>query len=60
VVGVGGRTPRDLVISPEGDRVLAACQDSDEVTVFAFDDAARTLRPLGRTSVPTPVRLAFA
>lgn len=59
VVEVGGRTPRDLVIAPEGDRVLAACQDSDEVVVFAFDDGARTLRSLGSTPVPTPVRLAF-
>ncbi|MGH1526886.1 beta-propeller fold lactonase family protein [Leifsonia sp. L25] len=56
---VGGRSPRDLVITPEGDRVLAACQDSDEVTVFAFDDAARSLTPLGASPVPTPVRIAF-
>jgi 6-phosphogluconolactonase len=56
---VGGKSPRDLAIAPEGDRVLAACQDSDEVTVFAFDDAARSLRLLGTSSIPTPVRLAF-
>jgi 6-phosphogluconolactonase len=59
VVPVGGRTPRDLVISPEGDRVLAACQDSDEVSVFAFDAATRSLRPLGVSPVPTPVCLVF-
>ncbi|MGO4535008.1 lactonase family protein [Leifsonia sp. 2MCAF36] len=58
-VSVGGKSPRDLVIAPEGDRVLAACQDSDEVTVFAFDDAERTLRALGASPIPTPVRLAF-
>ncbi|ERK69426.1 hypothetical protein N136_04250, partial [Leifsonia aquatica ATCC 14665] len=54
-----GRSPRDLVIAPEGDRVLTACQDSDEVTVFAFDARTRSLRFLGASSVPTPVCLAF-
>lgn len=60
VTPVGGRTPRDLVISPEGDRVLAACQDSDEVSVFAYDAATRALSPLGSSPVPTPVCLVFA
>lgn len=59
VVEVGGRAPRDLVFAPSGDRVLAACQDSDEVVVFAFDPAARTLDRLGASSAPTPVCLAF-
>jgi len=58
-VPVGGKTPRDLVIAPGGDRVLAACQDSDEVTVFAFDESARTLRSLGSSPIPTPVSLRF-
>jgi 6-phosphogluconolactonase len=59
VVEVGGRTPRDLVFAPSGDRVLAACQDSDEVVVFAFDPASRSLKRLGASPVPTPVCLAF-
>jgi 6-phosphogluconolactonase len=58
-VPVGGRTPRDLVIAPGGDRVLAACQDSDEVVVFALDESVPTLTRLGSTPVPTPVCLAF-
>lgn len=57
VVEVGGRAPRALLITPEGDRVLAACQDSDEVVVFAFDAAARTLVRLGSSPAPTPVCL---
>jgi len=40
--------------------VLAACQDSDEVVVFAFDAGTRELTRLGASSVPTPVCLAFA
>jgi 6-phosphogluconolactonase len=58
-VAVGGRTPRDLVIAPGGDRVLAACQDSDEIAVLAFDDAERSLRLLGTSPAPTPVCLRF-
>lgn len=59
VVEVGGRAPRDLVFAPSGDRVLAACQDSSEVVVFAFDAAERTLTRLGASPAPTPVCLAF-
>jgi len=47
------------VIAPGGDRVLAACQDSDEIAVLAFDDAERGLRLLGTSPVPTPVCLRF-
>ncbi|MEO7016585.1 MAG: beta-propeller fold lactonase family protein [Leifsonia sp.] len=48
-----------MVLSPRGDRILVANQDSDSVAVFAFDDATRSLEFVSLANVPTPVCLRF-
>ncbi|WP_256030576.1 beta-propeller fold lactonase family protein [Leifsonia xyli] len=35
--------------------MLVSCQDSDRVTVFAFDPETRALTWLSDNAVPTPV-----
>jgi 6-phosphogluconolactonase len=57
-VSAHGREPRDMVVVPGGHRVLVANQNSDDVTVFAFDQKSRELEFLGSSPVPTPVCLA--
>jgi 6-phosphogluconolactonase len=58
-VDARGKTPRDLVVSPDGTRILLANQDSGDVTVFAFDEETRVLDFVSLTRVPTPVCLHF-
>lgn len=53
-----GRAPRELIVAPGGHRILVANQNSDDVSVFAFDQATRELEFLGSSPVPTPVCLA--
>ncbi|MDR1049462.1 MAG: lactonase family protein [Synergistaceae bacterium] len=47
----GGKTPRSFALSPDGRFLVAANQDTDNLTVFRAD----TLDPVFETSVPTPV-----
>jgi 6-phosphogluconolactonase len=54
-----GAGPRDLVLSPEGDRVLVANQDGGIVAVFSWDESTRTMELLSVAEVPTPVCLHF-
>jgi 6-phosphogluconolactonase len=56
VVACGGRTPRDMVFTPDGDHVLVANQDSNNVALFAI---GASLTPVWTRPVPTPVSVAF-
>lgn len=50
-----GSTPRHFQFSPEGEFLLAACQDSDAVTTFHFDAANGELRFTGEIyDCPSP------
>ena len=42
-----GKTPRHFQFSPTGKFVIAACQDSDHVTVFAFNTEDGSLKYTG-------------
>lgn len=56
-VASGGACPRDLVVSPDGNWVLVACQDSDLIAVFALDHENRTLFPVREIPIPSPACL---
>ena len=57
----GGKTPRDLELSPSGRHLLVANQDSDNITVFAVDAATGTLSaPIQQLPVGTPMTIKFA
>lgn len=56
-VASGGACPRDLVVSPDGNWVLVACQDSDLIAVFALDHESRTLFPVREIPIPSPACL---
>lgn len=55
----GGRSPRDLIVSPGGDRVLVACQGSDSIAVFAFESESLRLELLGTSPAPVPACILF-
>ena len=60
-VDSGGRTPRDLALSPSGRHLVVANQDSDRLTVFRFDHAAGTLSPpLHHVEIGTPMSIKLA
>lgn len=40
----GGRTPREFILSPDGRFLLAANQDTDNITVFAADETEGGLK----------------
>jgi 6-phosphogluconolactonase len=51
-----GRTPRDLIITADGRFLIAANQDSDNLTVFSIDAATGDLRQLAtREGIGSPV-----
>ncbi|WP_242691743.1 lactonase family protein [Desertivirga arenae] len=55
-----GRAPRNFVISPDGEFVLAANQLSDSVVIFKRDKETGLLKDTGeRITVATPVCLKF-
>lgn len=55
-----GRGPRNFNISPDGNYLLVANQNTDEVVVFARDTATGMLNDTGhRIDVPAPVCLVF-
>ncbi|SFE66474.1 6-phosphogluconolactonase [Chitinophaga sp. CF118] len=54
----GGKTPRNFMIVPSGNFLLAANQDSDNIAVFKRDKITGLLRPVKQeTKVPAPVCL---
>jgi 6-phosphogluconolactonase len=57
---VGGRTPRDLAVSPDGRHLLAAAQDDGFIRVFAIDAQTGALSDTGYTyPIPTAACLEF-
>ena len=51
-----GQTPRNFVIDPTGNFLLAANQDSDSIISFRIDPHTGALQPTGfGADVPTPV-----
>lgn len=56
-----GATPRALAFTPSGRHVVVANQDSDALTVFAFDQERGTLGELVQQQLSgTPMSIAFA
>lgn len=59
-VPTGGRRPRNFAIDPKGNFLLAANQDTNNLTVFGIDKATGRLRSTGiNADVPAPVCLKF-
>ncbi|GAB2982368.1 lactonase family protein [Amycolatopsis acidiphila] len=54
-----GREPRDFVQTPDGAHVLVGNQDSDNLVLFALDEAAPSLKHVWTGEAPTPVCLRF-
>ncbi len=58
--GTGGEIPRNFVVSPAGDYLLAANQDTQNLVVFKLDKATGMPVATGETlDVPTPVCVKF-
>ncbi|CCH56827.1 6-phosphogluconolactonase [Fibrisoma limi BUZ 3] len=54
----GGKTPRNFMVDPKGQYVLAANQETDNITVFRLDPKTGKLTDTGKSvSVPSPVCL---
>jgi 6-phosphogluconolactonase len=59
-VASGGRTPRHVCLSPDGDFLVAANQDSDCVVLFAIDPANGMPVPTGHAvRIGSPVCARF-
>lgn len=57
---LGGRTPRDLAVSPDGAYLLAASQDDGFIRVFSIDPQTGELSSGGDDyATPTPVCIEF-
>jgi 6-phosphogluconolactonase len=55
-----GRIPRNFVIDPTGEFLLAANQDSGNIVVFRIDATTGALTPTGQVAeVPAPVCITF-
>lgn len=60
VTPCGGKTPRNINLTPDGKWLLAAHQDSDSITVFSISQVDGTLKPVSTTTgVGKPVCLVF-
>lgn len=60
-IGCGGKTPRNLAISPSGRHVFCANQDSDRISIFERDAVSGRLADTGRiiaTGTPMCVKIA--
>jgi 6-phosphogluconolactonase len=55
----GGATPRDFALSPSGNHLVVANQDSDRLTVFCVTDGTLGA-PLQQLAVGTPMSFKFA
>ncbi len=57
----GGRTPRDFTLTPDGNWLLAAHQDSANITSFSVDGETGALEPTGHElELPAVVCLKWA
>jgi len=56
----GGAAPRDFCLTPEGDRLIVAHQDSHSLVVMDLDEDRPELRTVSATECPTPSSLLFA
>ena len=57
---LGGRTPRDLAVSPDGKYLLAASQDEAFIRVFSIDAQTGELTFTGNDfAIPNAVCLEF-
>jgi 6-phosphogluconolactonase len=56
----GGNAPRDFNLTPEGDRLIVANQDSHSLVVLDIDESAETLRPVAQVEAPSPSCVVFA
>ncbi|MDR5733972.1 lactonase family protein [Caballeronia sp. LZ025] len=57
---VGGRTPRDIRVSPDGRFLLAASQDDGFIRVFSIDEQTGALTDTGHThAIPSGVCMEF-
>jgi 6-phosphogluconolactonase len=54
-----GLTPRGAVLSPDGDYLLTANQDTSTISLFRRDQSSGRLTFLGLTDCPTPTSLCF-
>jgi 6-phosphogluconolactonase len=59
VVPAGGRWPRDFVLTPDGARLLVACQRGGTVSLFDFNEQKPSLRPVSAIGVRAPACLCF-
>jgi 6-phosphogluconolactonase len=60
VTPTGGKIPRSIAITPAGDELLAANQDSNTITVFRRDRRTGMLTPSGQSlDIPSPVCILF-
>jgi 6-phosphogluconolactonase len=56
----GGKIPRNIAITPSGDELLAASQDSNTITVFRRDSKTGRLKADGQVlDIPAPVCMLF-
>lgn len=56
----GGKTPRNFAVSPDGQFLLCANQNTNNIVVFRIDPATGKLTSTGSTfSLPAPVCLRF-
>ena len=59
-IDVMGRTPRHFAVAPSGEWLVAANQDSDELSIFRIEDRGRRLVWTGVPwSIATPTCIAF-
>lgn len=56
----GGRTPRDLTVSPSGRYLLVANQDSDSIHVWPIHEGRLGLDPASTLALGTPMAIALA
>ena len=60
IVPCGGKGPRSFSLSPQGDWLVCAHQDSDTLCSFRVDGGTgRLTRVAGAVSVPMPVCVLF-
>lgn len=58
-VSTGGEHPRNFTVTTDGQWVLVANQDTDNIVVFAVSEGGARLEPRGQISLPAPTCLLF-
>ena len=57
---IGGSIPRSFGITPEGDYLIVACQDTHTINTFKIDKETGKLTSTGsKAPCPSPVRIQF-